>query len=76
MQMEGIAFTVWELAHHLLPHQPVGKTWRNQQGVCYWNIRVRTDWRNGRLCTRYEKLDVMYLAFFNLALIYDELKLC
>jgi transposase len=29
-----------------------------------------------RVCTRYEKLDVMYLAFLNLALIYDELKLC
>jgi transposase len=28
----------------------------------------------GRVCTRYEKLDVMYLAFLNLALIYDELK--
>jgi transposase len=28
-----------------------------------------------RVCTRYEKLDVMYLAFLNLALIYDELKL-
>lgn len=29
-----------------------------------------------RVCTRYEKLDVMYLAFLNLALIFDELKLC
>jgi transposase len=29
-----------------------------------------------RVCTRYEKLDVMYLAFLNIALIYDELKLC
>ncbi|MDR2928015.1 MAG: IS5/IS1182 family transposase, partial [Cytophagaceae bacterium] len=29
-----------------------------------------------RVCTRYEKLDVMYLAFLNLVLIYDELKLC
>jgi transposase len=29
-----------------------------------------------RVCTRYEKLDVMYLVFLNLVLIYDELKLC
>ncbi len=29
-----------------------------------------------RVCTRYEKLDVMYLAFLNLALIFDELRLC
>ncbi|MEG2728679.1 MAG: transposase, partial [Mucinivorans sp.] len=29
-----------------------------------------------RVCTRYEKLDVMYLAFLNLALIFDKLKLC
>jgi transposase len=29
-----------------------------------------------RVCTRYEKLDIMYLAFLNIALIFDELKLC
>jgi hypothetical protein len=29
-----------------------------------------------RGCTRYEKPDVMYLAFFNLALICNELKRC
>jgi len=29
-----------------------------------------------RVCTRYEKLDIMYMAFLNLALIYDQLKLC
>ncbi|MDR2979507.1 MAG: transposase, partial [Bacteroidales bacterium] len=29
-----------------------------------------------RVCTRYEKFDVMYLVFLNLALIYNELKLC
>jgi transposase len=29
-----------------------------------------------RVCTRYEKLDIMYLAFLNLALIFDGLNLC
>ena len=29
-----------------------------------------------RVCTRYEKLDIMYLAFLYMALIFDELKLC
>jgi transposase len=29
-----------------------------------------------RVCTRYEKPDVMYLACLNLALIYNEIKLC
>ncbi|MDR2927201.1 MAG: IS5 family transposase [Cytophagaceae bacterium] len=29
-----------------------------------------------RVCTRYEKLDIIYMAFLNLALIYDELRLC
>ena len=29
-----------------------------------------------RVCTRYEKLDIMYLAFLNLALIFDGLSLC
>jgi transposase len=29
-----------------------------------------------RVCMRYEKLDIMHLAFLNLALIYDELRLC
>ena len=28
-----------------------------------------------RVCTRYEKLDIMYLAFLNLALIFDGLNL-
>ncbi|MDR0658568.1 MAG: IS5/IS1182 family transposase, partial [Mediterranea sp.] len=28
-----------------------------------------------RVCTRYEKLDIMYLAFLNLALILDGLNL-
>ena len=30
----------------------------------------------GRVCTQYEKLDIMFLAFLNLALIFDELRLC
>jgi transposase len=29
-----------------------------------------------RVCTRYEKLDIIYLAFLNIALIYDAIKLC
>jgi transposase len=29
-----------------------------------------------RVCTRYEKLDTMYLAFLNLTLIFDGLNLC
>jgi transposase len=29
-----------------------------------------------RVCTRYEKLDIMYLAFLNLSLIFDGLNLC
>jgi transposase len=61
------------------PIVPPGKPWRynkehykRRNGVERLFRRIK---RFRRLCTRYEKLTVMYLAFVNLPLICDELKL-